>query len=394
VVSSSGLFTCTCVFQRAAPAFTSNNVTYTTICAPTLLARECAMKSALRASASSTRQLFSSQPTSRLFASTCSAALTSSFETTLKAPLSMSPVSTASVTTRATAPSTPSALVSDTTSLGAPGVLIGEKIVTEAAARKGRTIIAGTIVATMIGLFLAMALISSEAKTPPKAQVKTPPKTPVMFAPVKAADVTLNDGAGKGSRTATSFAREVEALRPFLTACANEDGKEGRVTFTVVVAGDGNVTSIDAPAAAPKMQSCLRGTLTSMHLSVSELPSQTITITLRAVKGDGPRPGTFVTHGATKKVVQDHMSDIQACYDMAPPSVGDGDVTMRFVVDADGGVYMSEGVGMTAGFMPVVKCLEEKSKKWKWPAPLGGRVVVTHPFQFHKIVPPPPAESR
>ena len=221
-------------------------------------------------------------------------------------------------------------------------------------------------------------------KLPPGAKVPAS-KPPIVVGPIAEADVSTGPG-----RPAAQFAKELEAVRPALSACANEDGKERTFTLSMLLHDDGSIASIDAIKDAKKLTSCLRGTLLGTHFSTSTAKDQTMQVKLKAAAGENVPLGKL-DKDALRQFVKDHFTDVKGCYDKAPKEVGDGAVTMRFIVDTDGTMFDSEAIEATKGFTPVTDCMKTKTLTWKLPKPSGkGRAVVTFPFAFKKTPAPPP----
>ena len=93
-------------------------------------------------------------------------------------------------------------------------------------------------------------------------------------------------------------------------------------------------------------------------------------------------------HGSLDKeviraVIHSHLSDVKSCYDKALAAKPDlaGRLTVQFVVNKEGGV--SAAVKQEATFDNALAegCILDAVKRWKFPAPDGGGiVVVTYPF--------------
>ena len=101
-------------------------------------------------------------------------------------------------------------------------------------------------------------------------------------------------------------------------------------------------------------------------------------------------PGTPMVRGALDKniirrVIRRHRNAQRACYEQAlakDPTLA-GTVRIKFVIDPNGAVTTAEVVDDTLADDAVGKCVAENAKRWVFPAPKGGGVVVvTYPFRF------------
>ncbi len=84
-----------------------------------------------------------------------------------------------------------------------------------------------------------------------------------------------------------------------------------------------------------------------------------------------------------RRVVRQHLNEIRFCYEMALNSNPDlaGRVSVRFVISPMGGVAQSNVAASTLGNEQVESCMVRAVRRWTFPSPEGGGiVVVTYPF--------------
>jgi TonB family protein len=86
-----------------------------------------------------------------------------------------------------------------------------------------------------------------------------------------------------------------------------------------------------------------------------------------------------------KRVIRSHLSEIKYCYERElrkDPKLR-GSVDVRFTIGPTGSVSASMTPRNTTGSEALESCLAKAVKRWKFPKPTGGGiVVVTYPFVF------------
>jgi TonB family protein len=101
-------------------------------------------------------------------------------------------------------------------------------------------------------------------------------------------------------------------------------------------------------------------------------------------------PGKPVVMGSLDKeiirrVVRQHRNEIRYCYEKSlvkDPSLG-GKVDVKFVISATGSVASAVVAQSTVGDKDVEGCIAKKVRRWVFPAPKGGGVVIVrYPFVF------------
>ncbi|WAS92423.1 AgmX/PglI C-terminal domain-containing protein [Nannocystis punicea] len=86
-----------------------------------------------------------------------------------------------------------------------------------------------------------------------------------------------------------------------------------------------------------------------------------------------------------RKVVKAHIQEIRACYNEGltrKPTMA-GKLTVDFEIAGGGEVSSSEiQQGSTLADAKVESCVATTVQTWKFPAPSGGSVQVSYPFEF------------
>lgn len=102
------------------------------------------------------------------------------------------------------------------------------------------------------------------------------------------------------------------------------------------------------------------------------------------------RAGTAAVVGSLSKevirrVIRRHINEVRFCYERALSQRPDlqGRVSVRFVISASGSVQSSSNAGSSLGNATVESCIVSAVRRWTFPAPEGGGiVVVTYPFML------------
>jgi TonB family protein len=85
------------------------------------------------------------------------------------------------------------------------------------------------------------------------------------------------------------------------------------------------------------------------------------------------------------RVVNANIDGFRACYDarrVRNPALS-GRVSVRFVIDRSGAVSHASSESSSIPDAQVVACVVSTFQSLKFPAPQGGEVTVTYPFDFH-----------
>ena len=84
-----------------------------------------------------------------------------------------------------------------------------------------------------------------------------------------------------------------------------------------------------------------------------------------------------------RRIVRAHINEVRYCYNKAlskDPAL-EGRVKVKFTIAATGAVTAAEVADSTVGDESVGTCIAKAAKRWKFPKPIGGGiVVVTYPF--------------
>ncbi|MBW2703480.1 MAG: AgmX/PglI C-terminal domain-containing protein [Deltaproteobacteria bacterium] len=94
-----------------------------------------------------------------------------------------------------------------------------------------------------------------------------------------------------------------------------------------------------------------------------------------------------LSRAAIAKVVRKHLRQIQACYEknlLLNPKLK-GKLMMEWVISTSGSVSVVKAKVNTMATPAVAMCVQARIKRWKFPKPKGGTVVVTYPFIFNAV---------
>jgi len=109
-------------------------------------------------------------------------------------------------------------------------------------------------------------------------------------------------------------------------------------------------------------------------------------------RGSAPqiRSGAAMVQGSLSKevirrIIQRHINEVKFCYEKelaARPDL-EGRVSIKFIISGTGAVQMAAVAETTLGNAKVENCIAQAVKRWTFPQPKGGGVViVTYPFQL------------
>ena len=90
---------------------------------------------------------------------------------------------------------------------------------------------------------------------------------------------------------------------------------------------------------------------------------------------------------AIAKVVRKHLREVQACYEknlLLNPKLK-GKLMMEWTISTTGSVSVVKAKVNTMATPAVAMCVQARIKRWKFPQPKGGTVVVTYPFIFNAV---------
>lgn len=88
-----------------------------------------------------------------------------------------------------------------------------------------------------------------------------------------------------------------------------------------------------------------------------------------------------------QRVINSHISAIQRCYErqLLKTAGLSGKVRAEWIIAADGSVKTARQKRSSLNSTAVVNCILANIRKWKFPRPKGGQVVVTYPFTFKPL---------
>ncbi len=94
-----------------------------------------------------------------------------------------------------------------------------------------------------------------------------------------------------------------------------------------------------------------------------------------------------LSRDAIAKVVRQHLREIQYCYEknLLLNSKLAGKLIMEWTIAITGSVSVVKTKSNTMATPAVAMCISAKIKRWKFPRPKGGIVVVSYPFIFNSI---------
>ena len=84
-----------------------------------------------------------------------------------------------------------------------------------------------------------------------------------------------------------------------------------------------------------------------------------------------------------RRVIRRHQNEVRYCYEreLNQNSALQGRVSIRFTISATGAVSAAAAVDTSAGLETVATCISRAVRRWTFPAPQGGGIViVTYPF--------------
>jgi len=90
---------------------------------------------------------------------------------------------------------------------------------------------------------------------------------------------------------------------------------------------------------------------------------------------------------AVRKVVDEHINEVRQCYEsglIRNPGVV-GKVVLEWTIGTSGSVTQVKTKSATLDSPPIVNCILDRLKNWRFPAPKGGVVVVSYPFLFNSV---------
>lgn len=87
---------------------------------------------------------------------------------------------------------------------------------------------------------------------------------------------------------------------------------------------------------------------------------------------------------AIAKVINEHLSEVQRCYEhsLLSTGAGGGRLQLEWNIGTSGAVTGARVMSSSLAQRDVPQCVLSALKRWVFPKPIGGSVVVSYPFQF------------
>lgn len=209
----------------------------------------------------------------------------------------------------------------------------------------------------------------------------------------------------------------VFALTPVLVACTGTGGPGGSDARSagapgpvakdpiVTVTKDGTLylgkerVAWDAFEERLRKELALRGSKTVLLRAGPLEPAQRIVDLVATMKrsgamhiamnGDGSAPNQATVRGSLDKdvirvVIRRHINEVKYCYEteLAKIPTLHGRVSVEFTIAPTGQVVASTLASSTMGNRAVEACLVLAPRRWEFPKPEGGVVIITYPFNF------------
>jgi TonB family protein len=232
--------------------------------------------------------------------------------------------------------------------------------------------------------------------------------------------IRLGMAQADGALDQSVVQRGIEANSRDLEVCyANaleaDESVSGWATYEMEIAGDGTVDAVKLTKASVEtdtVHDCVftsanawtfeaadDGARTTARITVTYVPFEPIGELKAEDSGDGRTneegavstgPDRSKVAGALdkddiRKVIKKHRAEIRYCYEKELVNNPDleGLVTMNFTVAASGHVIAAKVKNSTLNNRTVEKCMAAAIRKWVFPKPKGGGIVIiNYPFNF------------
>ena len=111
-----------------------------------------------------------------------------------------------------------------------------------------------------------------------------------------------------------------------------------------------------------------------------------------AETGKGQKTKGSLSKEAIRATVHRNIQDIKDCYERSLETHPEltGAIMVKFIIALDGTVSMAAIAKTTLSLPELEACIAGAVKRWQFPKPEGGIVIVSYPF---KLAPPPPDEK-
>jgi outer membrane biosynthesis protein TonB len=227
-----------------------------------------------------------------------------------------------------------------------------------------------------------------EKTPPPKKEVAPPPpesKALKALAKLSAAGPATNDvlaavdklGSGPGSKNVKTSNYKLSGLigkAPIANA--------GLGTFGLGGGGKGGGATLGAELLRGKGGGGI-GALGVGGVGKGKVGGTVTRATSRSISA---AQGTIDREGVAK-VINSHLQEVHACYERAllkDPGLA-GKVVLEWTIGLSGGVTAAKTKSSTLRNSAVEACILSSLKKWTFPAPKGGLVIITYPFIFNSV---------
>jgi hypothetical protein len=97
-----------------------------------------------------------------------------------------------------------------------------------------------------------------------------------------------------------------------------------------------------------------------------------------------PRDDGKIDVAGVKRVLRRHFSELQSCYERAlkaDPALG-GTVTLTIRIGEGGEPTLTRARSSELKSETTLNCMERASKRWSFPEPTGGTVLINKPYTF------------
>ncbi|MBN1204265.1 MAG: AgmX/PglI C-terminal domain-containing protein [Myxococcaceae bacterium] len=223
---------------------------------------------------------------------------------------------------------------------------------------------------------------------PPKKEVAPPPpesKALKALAKLSAAGPATNDvlaavdklGSGPGSKNVKTSNYKLSGLigkAPIANA--------GLGTFGLGGGGKGGGATLGAELLRGKGAGGI-GALGAGGVGKGKVGGTVTRATTRSISAT---QGTIDREGVAR-VINSHLQEVHACYERAllkDPGLA-GKVVLEWTIGLSGSVTAAKTKSSTLRNSAVEACILSSLKKWTFPAPKGGLVIITYPFIFNSV---------
>jgi|GEM_PF-4592368 len=231
------------------------------------------------------------------------------------------------------------------------------------------------------------------------------PSTPEAVEAVGATfdgDMKMVGGKLSEDQVSSALAKKQSAIsRCHQRALAKDPGASGEVQVIFTIGTAGRVTAIKPTVdkVGHGVGDCVAGEIkrlrfprpsggavtVSKKFSFDASPGKKPTKVTASTSGGAPAVMGSLDKNIIRRVVRQHRNEIRYCYEkelVKNPNLG-GKVDVKFTVSPTGSVASAAVASSTLNNASVESCITKKIKRWKFPQPKGGGIVVVkYPFNF------------